>query len=190
MWENTIVLFFTDHGDMMGAHRFRRKGTIPYEELYNIPCIIRLPAGMERRRSAIDEPIISTDLGGALLDLAGIEAAGPFAASGVTKALGRDSAQGDEMVFFEHYAAHWGIHPFYGVRTASMKYVRYYGQENFEELYDLARDPDELLNLAGNPAYKAKQSQLSAAADAWWIRTGGCEAEYYESPEFKEDARI
>ena len=39
MWDNTIVLFFTDHGDMMGGHRLRRKGTMPYEELYNIPAL-------------------------------------------------------------------------------------------------------------------------------------------------------
>ena len=34
LWNNTLVLFTSDHGDMTGAHRTRLKGTLPYDELY------------------------------------------------------------------------------------------------------------------------------------------------------------
>lgn len=187
MWENTIVLFFTDHGDMMGSHRLRRKGTIPYEELYNIPCIMKLPEGIERKRNTIEEPIISTDLPGALLDLAGVEASPQFEDSGVTKALQSDAPAGDECVFFEHYAAWWGIHPFYAARTATMKYVRYYGKEAFEELYDLVKDPNELHSVINDPDYQDQRTDMSARADAWWKDTGGQSADYYESDEFRNN---
>jgi len=186
MWDNTVVLFFTDHGDMMSGHRLRFKGTYPYEELYNIPCIMRLPAGVERKRTVIEEPVISTDLPGALLELAGIEPSPQFADSGVMRALQREAPAGDECVFFEHYAAWWGIHPFYGARTATMKYVRYYGEEDFEELYDLSRDPDELHNVVNEPHYREQHDELAGKADAWWQNTGGRDAEYYGSDEFKE----
>lgn len=186
LWDNTIVLFLADHGDMMGAHRFRRKGTMPYEELYNIPCILKLPAGMQRLRPVIEDVVSSIDLPGALLDLAGIGATGSFAGSGVTRTLRRTAPAGDERAFFEHYAAWWGIHPFYGVRTATMKYVRHYGDEPFEELYDLAGDPDELRNLAGDPAFREAQQALSAEADGWWRRTGGRDLATYESQAFKD----
>jgi len=185
MWDDTIVLFFTDHGDMMGGHRLRRKGTMPYEELYNVPCIMKLPVGMERKRATIEEPVISTDLPGALLELAGIEPSQPFAGSDVAQALRREAPTGDECVFFEHYAAWWGIHPFYGVRTATMKYVRYYGGDDFEELYDLANDPDELRNVIDDPGYGEQRRALTARADAWWRKTGGRSAGYYGSEEFK-----
>jgi len=186
IWENTIVLFFTDHGDMMGGHRLRFKGNYPYEELYNIPCIMRLPKGVARKRAVIEEPVVSTDLPGALLDLAGVESTGPFADSGVTRALQREAPSGDECVFFEHYAAWWGIHPFYAARTATMKYVRYYGDDDFEELYDLVQDPGEMNNVVGDPEYRDQYAELSARADAWWRSTGGRDAEFYESEVFKE----
>jgi arylsulfatase len=187
IWENTIVLFFADHGDMMGAHGFRRKGTMPYEELYNIPCIMKLPAGMERKRKVIDDVIVSTALPGALLELAGIKPSLQFDGSDVAKALQRTAPTGNECAFFEHYAAWWGVHPFYGIRTATMKYVRYYGEDKFEELYDLTRDPDELRNVAGDAAYRERCEKLSFMADEWWHSTGGRPAEYYESEAFKNN---
>jgi len=186
LWENTIALFFTDHGDMMGGHRLRRKGTMPYEELYNIPCIMKLPKGRAHKRAVIEEPVSSTDLPGALLELAGIEPSGPFADSDIVRALQREAPSGEACVFFEHYAAWWGIHPFYGARTATLKYVRYYGDDDFEELYDLSRDPDELHNVVDDPDYCEQRKELASKADAWWRRTGGRSADYYESDEFKE----
>lgn len=185
MWENTIVLFFTDHGDMMGGHGMRRKGAMPYEELYNIPCIMKLPEGTERKRTVITEPIISTDLPGALLDLAGIEPEDAFSNSGVTEALSRTEAKGDEIVFFEHYGPWWGVHPFYAARTGRYKYVRYYGDDQFEELYDLEADPHELKSVLGDQSYREVEEDLRSEADNWWKKTGGREAPFYESEEFK-----
>ena len=187
MWDNTIVLFFADHGDMMGGHGLCRKGTMPYEELYNIPCIMKLPAGMQRKRAVVDDLIISTDLGGALLELAGLAAPGAFANNDIVHALQREAAPEDEHVFFEHYAAWYGIHPFYGVRTKTMKYVRWYGEEQFEELYDLAMDPHELTNVAQDPAHREQYLKLSHRADHWWQSTGGRDLAYYESEAFKNN---
>lgn len=187
MWDNTIVLFFTDHGDMMGAHKLRRKGCYPYEELYNIPCILRLPKGTDRGRATIEEPVISTDLPGALLELAGIEPSPQFAGSEIAKAMRREAPTGEECVFFEHYAAWWGRHPFYGARTATMKYVRYYGDDDFEELYDLETDPDELRSVLNDPGYTEQRTTLSKKADDWWQSTGGKSADYYETDEFKNN---
>jgi len=185
LWDNTIVLFTSDHGDMMGGHGMRRKGCIPYEELYNIPLILRLPEGQSAKRTTIDDVIVSTDLGGALLELAGVKPSERFAGSDITKALRRDEAPEDGRVFFEHYAAWWGVHPFYGVRTQTKKYVRYYGPDNTEEMYDLASDPHELTNLASDPAHADEKRRLAKLADDWWASTGGGTAEYYESEAFK-----
>src|SRR3954464_920141 len=44
---NTMVVFTTDHGDMMGAHRMWVKGWIPYEECYRVPLIIRWPGHIQ-----------------------------------------------------------------------------------------------------------------------------------------------
>lgn len=187
LWDQTLVLFLADHGDMMGAHRFRRKGTMPYEELYNIPCLLKLPAGMATPRRVIPEVIGSTALPGALLELAGIEPPAPFSGGEVVRALRRDRPLGNEHAFFEHYAAWWGLHPFYGVRTADRKYVRYYGADRTEEMYDLSADPDELRNVAFDPAYHRERERLARMADDWWDRTGGKTVDFYESDEFKNN---
>jgi arylsulfatase A-like enzyme len=89
------------------------------------------------------------------------------------------------MVFFEHYAAWWGVHPFYAARTSQMKYVRYYGKDDFEELYDLEKDPHELKSVLEDPAYRLEREKLSSQADAWWKTTGGKDASFYESEAFK-----
>jgi arylsulfatase len=73
MWENTIVLFLADHGDMMGGHGMTRKGTMPYEELYNVPCIMKLPGHGKRKRSALMRSSFRPTCPGALLELAGVE---------------------------------------------------------------------------------------------------------------------
>ncbi len=185
-WDNALVLFLSDHGDMMGAHKMVVKGTLPYDELYRVPCIFKLPAaGAQSRRAVVDDLLSSQGIAGTLLELAGLDVPACFTGGSFADAFWRDARPADEIVFFEHYAAYWGIHPFYGCRTRKRKYVRYYGDDLAEEFYDLESDPDELLNLAGDPNYALEKEALAAQADGWWQRTGGRNAAYYASEDFK-----
>lgn len=70
MWDETVALFTSDHGDMMGAHRTRLKGTLPYEELYNVPMILRLPGGP--RGQVVDDLVVNTAAPGTLIEAAGL----------------------------------------------------------------------------------------------------------------------
>ena len=45
--DNTLVVFTTDHGDMVGAHRMWIKGWIPYEECYRVPLVVRWPGAVK-----------------------------------------------------------------------------------------------------------------------------------------------
>jgi hypothetical protein len=63
--------------------------------------------------------------------------------------------------------------------------VRYYGEDDCEEMYDLAADPHELKNIAADPAYAALRRELAQLADSWWQETGGRDLAYYESAAFK-----
>ncbi len=51
LMENTIVEFFSDHGDLMGDHRLDRKGPYLFRGLMRVPTILRLPAGTPRGTS-------------------------------------------------------------------------------------------------------------------------------------------
>lgn len=186
LWDNTIVLFVADHGDMMGAHGISKKGTLPYEELYRVPCLLKLPSGRAVRRRVTDDLLSSVQLAGSLAELAGVDT-DAFAHGSVCGALQADAPPDDEIVFFEHHAAYWGIHPFYGARTRDHKYVRYFGDEDAgqEEMYHLATDPHELHNIAGQPAHADTQQRLAQAADAWWASTNGRDFAYYQSDSFR-----
>lgn len=190
MWDDTVVLFFSDHGDMMGSHRMRLKGTLPYDELYRVPGIIKLPKGAERGRPVVDDLLSSVQLAGTLVKAAGLPAEEVFAHGDfyATALLHDDQTPAREGVFFEHYAAYWGIHPFYGIRTRDYKYIRYYGVDATEEIYHLATDPSEIRNVAGDQAHSRKRRELADLADAWWDSTGGRTADYYESEHFKSNA--
>jgi arylsulfatase A-like enzyme len=186
IWDDTLVFFTADHGDMMGGHGIQAKGTYPYDELFRVPCLFKLPASLPPpARRTVDDLVSSQAFPGTLLALAGLEVPPSFTGGDFAPAFRRTVHPADERVFFEHYCAHWGLHPFYGVRTRSWKYVRYYGADATEELYDLARDPGELRNLAFDPAHAAVRADFASQTDTWWQSTGGRTVDYYESPEFK-----
>lgn len=189
LWENTVVLFVADHGDMMGGHGISKKGTLPYEELYRVPCIIKQPVGQESKRPVIDDLVSSVQLAGSLCALAGIDTGTAFPHGDLCAALESDRHPDDEIVFFEHHAAYWGIHPFYGARTRDFKYVRYFGDADIgtEELYHLTADPHELTNVAGHSEYADTQRRLAQAADSWWQATGGRDFAWYESDAFRSN---
>ncbi|MFW6158262.1 MAG: sulfatase/phosphatase domain-containing protein, partial [Planctomycetota bacterium] len=164
-----------------------KKGTLPYDELYRIPCVLKLPAGREPERAEVDDLVSSVHLPAALLELAGVSPPRQFRRSDIAGLpFGKEPAPEDKQaVFFEHYAAYWGTHPFYGIRTPRHKYVRYYGPDNTEELYDLADDPGELRNLAAESEYADVRRELADRAGRWWNESDGRDFADYDSPDFR-----
>ncbi len=189
LWEDTIVLFTADHGDMMGAHGFNRKGTLPYEELYRIPLLVRDPARPELRGRTVDAIASNERFAATLIRLAGLEAPESFRHGDLWPELFGRVPPEEQRAFIEHYAAYWGIHPFRGIVTPTHKYVRYYGagEDGVEELYDLAEDPHELVNRAGDPALRKVREALAARTEAWWSDTAGQPFSHYESDAFREN---
>ncbi|RMD77502.1 MAG: DUF4976 domain-containing protein, partial [Lentisphaerae bacterium] len=181
MWEDTLVLFFADHGDMMGSHKMRLKGTLPYDELYRIPCIFKLPQSCQAISPRVSNLVSSVQFPATILDLCGIEPPPSFEGESFARLFFEHvPTTSDKPVFFEHYAAYWGIHPFCGIRTHTHKYVYYLASEE-EELYDLEQDPNELHNLASVASLSGLKKQLKDQLLDWWQKTGGKDVAYYES---------
>ncbi|MBA2277647.1 MAG: sulfatase-like hydrolase/transferase [Chloroflexia bacterium] len=193
MWDDTAAVFTSDHGDMMAAHRMRLKGTLPYDEIFRVPFILKQPAtASPPPRHTIDDLAVNVALPGTLIELAGLPLPPAFRGGSLLTTMRRDARSPSETIFFEHYGAYWGLHPFRAIRTrdaqgGEWKLVRYYGPDEGErELYDLAGDPDEIHNRAGDPVLADVQADLERRVDDWWKRTDGRSFAFYESPAFKQ----
>jgi arylsulfatase A-like enzyme len=192
MWDDSVVLFTTDHGDMMGSHGMRLKGTLPYEEIFRIPFVLKLPASSRPpSRRVVDDLGVNVSQPGTLLEAAGLPVPPEFKGGSLLSTVYHDRRPPAEAVFFEHYAAYWGIHPFRAVRArdaagGEWKLVNYYGAEAGElELYDLLADPLELQNRADDWRLAQVRARLERQVDDWWEATGGRDAAYYGSADFK-----
>jgi arylsulfatase A-like enzyme len=146
--ENWIVVFTSVHGDMHGAHGLFRKGW-PQEESVRVPWLVRAP-GVKARR---DEAAVS------LVDLAGMTTA--WAEGRAGPADGRIGAEISmpSLVALPHQCdREWR-----GVRTKTRKLVL--GPDGTPWLFfDLADDPLEMRNLAGDPARSGEMAALRVAA--------------------------
>lgn len=166
--ENTIVIFMSDHGEMLGDHGFYLKGPHFYDEAVRVPLVFswkdRFQANL--RADCLMELI---DITPTLLEAAGLEI--PEYIQGRTLLpilLGQAPAgQHRDYVFSEYYNA-WTHKHSYGsmLRTREEKVVVYHGTDQ-GELYDLKSDPDEFENLWSDASHaERKMRMMKACFDA------------------------
>jgi arylsulfatase A-like enzyme len=148
-YDDTIIVFTSDHGDMLGGHGLITKGVgTPYEEVYNIPLIVRVP-GMEPVGEDLDSVVSLVDVAPTLLDLCD--------AGALPDAQGRSlrpvcEGRHDSADWCDAYAEFFGQRFVYTQRLVwheNEKYV--FSPGGIDELYDLANDPHERHNLADDP---------------------------------------
>lgn len=163
--EDTIVVFTTDHGDMMGAHGLISK--IPfYEESARTMMILRQPGAIAPGSVNRHALVGSADLMPTLLDLAGV--AVPEGLDGKSfKAL----CYGEEDGGFNEL---FSVNPDGRMlRFGPYKYIhsRIYGQE-YEILFDLEADPDETTDVFGQPGYEDASRYARERLNTWLEQEG------------------
>ncbi len=142
-WENTLVVFTSDHGDMDSAHRMEHK-TAFYEEAARIPLILSWPGVIAP--GTVDAGLVSNglDLLPTLCDFAGVDP--PTDVSG--KSL-RPPAEGRQ---FNTLRTALPVESELGrmIVTERYKYMRYDEGDHREQLIDLVADPGEMRNAIGD----------------------------------------
>lgn len=162
--DNTIFIFTSDNGFLLGEHGMIDKRTM-HEESIRVPLLIRYPQAVPAGK-VYDEMVASIDIAPTVLELCG--------AKPLPKVHGRslvdviDQVHDWRQVFYYeyNYEKQFPYTPnVRGIRTDTWKYVHYpHGDgkpdRHLAELYDLEHDPQELKNLIADPAHAAKLAEL------------------------------
>lgn len=148
---NTIIIFMSDHGDMLGGHGLATKGVgTSYEEVYNVPLIMRVP-GMPAKGDDNQTLASTVDLAPTLLDLCGARPLESPQGRSLCPVL-EGTADVDD--WRGAYAEFFGQRFVYTQRIVwheNWKYV--FSPGGIDELYNLAVDPHERRNLAADPEH-------------------------------------
>lgn len=158
---DTIVLYTSDHGDMLGAHGIWGKNLF-YEQSAGVPLMFRVP-GLTPANSRCETPVSLVQLLPTLTDLCGIPT--PTGIDGTSFAANlREPGRTEETTVFSEINLNTR-HSGYMVRHGNYKYCYY--PHDMPELYDLLTDPQEMKNLALLPAYKGKVKEMKQRLFAW-----------------------
>ncbi|UYM05572.1 sulfatase-like hydrolase/transferase [Solicola gregarius] len=154
--DDTIVVYTSDHGDLMGAHRLLLKGVPAFDEVYRVPLVVSWPNGIAGGR-VVDELVQSHDVAETLAALAG-STLGAHAVD-LMPVLRGESATAREAAVAELHGQRFS----YTQRVVWQDHDKYvFNAFDYDELYDLADDPGERVNLATDPAYRDRLERMTA----------------------------
>jgi len=150
--DDTLVVFAADHGDMVGAHRLFIKGWMPYEETRRIPMLARWP-GVIPANSATDALVQLHDWAHTFAAVAGAPEL-PHPDGKNLLPLLRDP-EGAGAGWPEHILdVYYGAEFLYTQRIAIGKRYKYvFNGFDWDEFYDLERDPAEVHNAVNDGEY-------------------------------------
>lgn len=172
--ENTVVVFASDHGDMLGCQGGWKKQK-PWEESVRIPFLVRWPGG-KVQPSTIEPVLDSVDIMPTLLGICGVPVPATVQGTDASPLLhGQDVPALDGALLACHFPFHqWhssvGGREYRGVRTTRYTYCRTLDAPWL--LYDNQADPYQLTNLLGQPQMAAIQAELDALLDRKLARVG------------------
>lgn len=179
--DNTLIIFSTDHGDMLGDHGFVAKGCRFYEGLVHVPLIFWYPKALKHnlQSKALIELI---DIVPTLLDVVGLYIPDRIQGKTLLPILTGKASPDSFRRFvrsscYNCFATPENEKGSYGtmLRTKHYKIINYHSPVSKGELYDLKKDPKEFHNVWNDPQYenvKLRLMQLSFDATAKAIDTG------------------
>ena len=162
MNKNTVVLFTSDHGDMIGERGLWFKKTL-FDPAIRIPMMIHWPGKFESHR--IHDPVSLVDILPSLLDIGGISSGRLTTPIDGKSLLKTDRSQ---PVCAEHLDGGTRA-PRVMMRIREQKIV--YSQAYPAQLYDLSSDPNEIRNLADHPDWQTTYAKMVSEVESKWDLT-------------------
>lgn len=165
--DNTIVVYTSDQGFYLGEHGWFDKRFM-YEESLRTPLVMRFP-GRIAPGTRVEAPVQNVDYAPTFLDFAGLPVRDAIQGRSLREVVDGDAPADWREDIYYHYYEYPGFHSVrahYGVRTDRYKLIRFYGDINQWEFYDLATDPGEMHNRIDDPAVQPIVARLKTRLEA------------------------
>ena len=160
LMENTVFVYTSDHGDMIGSHGQERKQK-PWDESIRVPFVIRCP-NQVGKGVTLTKPINMVDLMPTLLSFAGIDIPSTVEGRDISGLFTGREPDGDDVALtmcIAPFAEYTGL-PWRGVRTSRYTYTR--RLDGPWLLFDNESDPYQLHNLIDSSEHRALQAELES----------------------------
>ena len=158
--ENTIFVFTSDHGEMLGSHSWRpRQKQVSWAEAVRVPFLIKYPAAYKGKKIEVETPIGTPDILPTLLSMSGLPIPESIEGESMTYAIDNKEAGKNKAALVMQLAPFAGNYEEYrGIYTSRYTYVKMLNGPT--RLFDNEMDPLQMNNLVNNSKYSELQEKL------------------------------
>jgi arylsulfatase len=155
-FDETLIVFTSDHGDMLGDQNLWRK-SYAYEQSAHIPMLMRWPSGMlpARRGSSMAQPVELRDVLPTFLEAAEINPRTDMDGRSLLELMRANGSGWREYIDLEHDVCYSPDNHWNALTDGRWKYI-FHARDGQQQLFDLHADPHELRDLAGETQHAAE----------------------------------
>ncbi|MFI5459782.1 MAG: sulfatase [Isosphaerales bacterium] len=187
--QQTVVIFTSDHGYMIGQHGLWHKGNAAwlvegkkgfrpnmFDDAIRVPLLVCWP-GVVAPGTTVDRVVSNLDIFPTILEIAGLGVPDNLTIRGrsvLPLFRGQDVTSWDNTLFGQYDMHHYQVARMRFIRTPEWKLVRHFEPGGQDELYNLAEDRGETRNLTGSaePKHRAQRDALARRLETWMARIG------------------
>ncbi len=158
-----LVIYTSDHGDMLASHSIDNKGPAMYDEITRIPFIVRWP-GRSPEGTVCSHPVSHIDLVPTVMDAMGLDIPNSLEGQSMLETFLDPAARASDAIFLEfgrYEVDHDGFGGFQPIRAGfDGRFKLVINLLATDEFYDLEKDPEEMVNLIDSEAHAALRDRL------------------------------
>lgn len=172
--ENTIVVFTSDHGEMMGSHGMRPfMKQLAWDESVKVPFLIHYPGIGENKGAVVNAPINTPDILPSLLGLTNIEIPESVEGENLSNLITNPNPETDRVALIMNlcpFTSEYKYPEYRAIRTKKYTYAR--TLDGPDKLFDNLKDPCQMNNLLGKSEFRKLQQELDAKLNEALQKTG------------------